>query len=704
VGRRLAAVAAVGGVVAGVGGVAGVASAAPVFKAPWTCAVAWHASTYPGHVASAVDFNNLADGSDAGKPVLASAPGTATVRTSSGYGTYVDVEHGGGWMTRYAHLVAAPSIVDRDPGVSGIQVVTGDQLGVVGSTGTDKAHLHYEQRSGGVGQQVAFDGAVIPVGTSYTPADPLVTSTNCPTPPGAPSRVTAQPGQGSAVVSWAAPAASLVTGYTVTSTPGGRTCTTTGQLSCTVDRLANGTSYRFTVRARNAAGVGPASAASAPVVPRIPVSVSAQRTGYGNRLAVDVDPDRDSAGYTFRVQKQTANRSWSPLPTTYTTTGSAETRTITLNPGTYRVHVPAAGAYGAAYSAQVRLTAATVRVKVSTNVFKDQLRVDVDPNKGSGYWTFHVQKRTSTGTWTTLPTTYRTQGEAETRTIALPRGTYRVVVGGQHGYRGVITGPVSLSPGIPRVGMLSSAPVPSVCGHRAGRLVDGHLPGIPAQSGYVELTHAVLGEVKPGGRGAVAVLACSQGGVSWPDHLVFYSPRLTVIGHVDLYDQTRGGREHVYVAPVIEAGQVRVRVENIAQPGDAACCGTESADLVFAWDRADQRIERVAITRYNERRTATRLVGAIMAGQRATAQTLATGAVVEELATLARSGRLVINECANASVPGWPWASYRWFLGSDRGCVVGVVRASGHDSAYLLRLNKRDWRTWLATDLTGIAG
>ena len=92
-------------------------------------------------------------------------------------------------MTRYAHLAVVPSIVDRDPVAPGIQVVTGDQVGVVGSTGTEnQAHLHYEQRSSGVGQQVAFDGVVIPVGTTYGSSDPLVTSTNCPTPPGAPPR------------------------------------------------------------------------------------------------------------------------------------------------------------------------------------------------------------------------------------------------------------------------------------------------------------------------------------------------------------------------------------------------------------------------------------------------------------------------------------------------------------------------------------
>jgi hypothetical protein len=263
-------------------------------------------------------------------------------------------------------------------------------------------------------------------------------------PPGAPTAVKAVAGKGAAVVSWVAPVGSVVTGYTATSSPGGRTCATTGALSCTVSGLTNGTSYSFTVRARNAAGVGPVSVKSAPVVPRIPVTASAVKAGYGNRLAVNVDPDRGSAAYSFRVQRQISTGVWSQLSTAYSTEGSAETETITLGAGRFRVYVPAAGAYGKAYSGEVTLTAPTVRVKVGTNAFKDQLRVDVDPNKGSGYWTFQVQKRTSSGTWTTLASTYRTEGTGETKSVRLPGGTYRVKVLAKYNYRGTTSAEVAL--------------------------------------------------------------------------------------------------------------------------------------------------------------------------------------------------------------------------------------------------------------------
>jgi len=88
--------------------------------------------------------------------------------------------------------------------------------------------------------------------------------------PGAPSAVSARALPAAALVSWQAPAAVAgvrVTGYTVTASPGGATATTTGATNAVVKGLANGTKYRFTVRAGGTAGLGPASAPSPAVTP-----------------------------------------------------------------------------------------------------------------------------------------------------------------------------------------------------------------------------------------------------------------------------------------------------------------------------------------------------------------------------------------------------------------------------------------------------
>ena len=91
--------------------------------------------------------------------------------------------------------------------------------------------------------------------------------------PGAPKTVTAVPGNLSATVTWVAPTSdggSAITGYTVTSSPGGFTCKATQGSSCTVTGLTNGTGYTFTVKAENAIGSSVASSASTSVSPAGP--------------------------------------------------------------------------------------------------------------------------------------------------------------------------------------------------------------------------------------------------------------------------------------------------------------------------------------------------------------------------------------------------------------------------------------------------
>jgi hypothetical protein len=101
--------------------------------------------------------------------------------------------------------------------------------------------------------------------------------------PGAPTIGAATAGNAQATVAFTAPASnggSAVTGYTVTSAPGG--ITATGAASpIVVPGLTNGTAYTFIVTATNAIGTGPASAASNSVTPKLASFSAPTATGSG---------------------------------------------------------------------------------------------------------------------------------------------------------------------------------------------------------------------------------------------------------------------------------------------------------------------------------------------------------------------------------------------------------------------------------------
>jgi murein DD-endopeptidase MepM/ murein hydrolase activator NlpD len=79
-----------------------------------------------------------------GAAVVAAATGTVlSAGWQNGYGQMVEVDHGGGLTTRYAHL-------SKIEVAAGQPIARGDVVGRVGSTGRSTGpHLHYEVRVGG---------------------------------------------------------------------------------------------------------------------------------------------------------------------------------------------------------------------------------------------------------------------------------------------------------------------------------------------------------------------------------------------------------------------------------------------------------------------------------------------------------------------------------------------------------------------------
>ena len=78
---------------------------------------------------------------DKGEPVFASAGGTVvSCDWHGGYGKSITLDHGSGYVTRYAHL---KKIYVR----AGQPIKKGEKIGTVGSTGKSTGpHLHYEVR------------------------------------------------------------------------------------------------------------------------------------------------------------------------------------------------------------------------------------------------------------------------------------------------------------------------------------------------------------------------------------------------------------------------------------------------------------------------------------------------------------------------------------------------------------------------------
>ena len=166
----------------------------------------------------------------------------------------------------------------------------------------------------------------------------------------APIGVSAAAGNAEAKVSWNAPAstgADPITGYTVSSTPGGFVCDTTGAKDCTVTGLVNGTPYSFTVMATTASGKGAPSVPSNSVTPTAPVpgapqGVSAQAgngqvkvswsapTGSGGSTIIGYSVSSSPGGFTCTTTGATSCKVSglvNDTPHTFTVTATTSTGT-----------------------------------------------------------------------------------------------------------------------------------------------------------------------------------------------------------------------------------------------------------------------------------------------------------------------------------------------------------------------------------------
>jgi hypothetical protein len=265
------------------------------------------------------------------------------------------------------------------------------------------------------------------------------------TTPDAPEAVSAVAGDASAVVSWSEPGSDggdPISGYTVTSSPGDKTCTSSGALTCEVPGLVNGTSYTFSVTATNGVGTSVPSAPSAAVTPaRAPDAPTGLTLVGGLRTAsVSWTAPTDSGGSPITGYTVTA----SPGGASCSTTGLSCTLTGLPRRQDVTVSVVATNALGdsAAATAVLKATAVTLARSIGTNLFGGAARVNgsvqtLDGTPVIGASVRIESRKVGTNSWTTVRTV-TTNGAgvftADVRPIA--KREFRAVFGGGTGLQG----------------------------------------------------------------------------------------------------------------------------------------------------------------------------------------------------------------------------------------------------------------------------
>ncbi len=256
---------------------------------------------------------------------------------------------------------------------------------------------------------------------------------------------------------------------------------------------------------------------------------------------------------------------------------------------------------------------------------------------------------------------------------------------------------------------LRSAHVPSLCGHPAGKLVNGSLP-LPANTGVVTIPAVTgaqgssviaFGDLNhDGARDAAVVVECDQGGVSWPDSIQLYTHGTKRLGGISLDKISHGDRDYVHSVSIRKDVVTVTWTTN--RNTDFGCCST--LDYSAHLHLSGGKLVVTHAARHDEHPTLAAIVTAVHQRSTTAIRKHATAAVAADLIRMDKSHLMGAWHCYGDPVAdtAWPKAALSllapdpfntsWTNPGSRYCITTTQR--GFYS--LLRLTHNGYRSWRA--------
>jgi len=160
-------------------------------------------------------------------------------------------------------------------------------------------------------------------------------------------------------------------------------------------------------------------------------------------------------------------------------------------------------------------------------------------------------------------------------------------------------------PAVTAKSLLKRTPVPAMCGHKAGVLINGSRPATDPGFGDASLLKSTLtlGDLTGDGIDDGALVGyCTAGGVDWGAIIFAYTMSVhstpILLGDVQTKDVTGSGIEAGGTRPTVKSltyhdGHLEARMMT-QMKNDAACCGTLPVDLTMQVEKGRFRLTKVA--------------------------------------------------------------------------------------------------------------